>query len=451
MPRFITNEAALACEADVTFLCLPHEQAAAIEPPARGVVVDLSGAHRFADPVVYEEWYGFAHPRPAELGAWCYGLPELGAAHGRPRRQPGLLRDGGAARALAAARATSTPTSVVVDAKSGMTGAGRSLTGERTRRLRARERRRRTSVGEHQHAPEIAQLLGFPVAFVASSAARAARPDRHLLRPLDGRRPARAPARRALRRRATSSRCCPKGRRPSSRACSTRTPRRSASSTTGSPGRTIVICAIDNLGKGAAGQAMQNVNALFGFARDRRAAAVRGPGVSVTAAPRVRRLRRPRGYPARRRPDVALVRSLRSCRGRRRCGRVNRVLAAPVLVSKRHLAVGRAAGGGRQRRRRQRRHRRAEGAPTRRRPQPRPARALGLAPEQVIVLSTGVIGVHAADGPCSCPEFGRRGRARAGRRRRRGRGDPDHGLGAEARGGAARRASRSAGWRRAPG
>ena len=41
-PHFITNEAALACGADVTLLCLPHERAAGLEPPPRGVVVDLS-------------------------------------------------------------------------------------------------------------------------------------------------------------------------------------------------------------------------------------------------------------------------------------------------------------------------------------------------------------------------------------------------------------------------
>ena len=44
IPRFITNEAALSCGADVVFLCLSHEEAAATEPPSGGVVVDLSGA-----------------------------------------------------------------------------------------------------------------------------------------------------------------------------------------------------------------------------------------------------------------------------------------------------------------------------------------------------------------------------------------------------------------------
>jgi N-acetyl-gamma-glutamylphosphate reductase len=70
IPRFITNDAALSCGADVTFVCLSHEESARLEPPARGVVVDLSGAHRFAEPRVYASWYGFEHPHPHGLEAW---------------------------------------------------------------------------------------------------------------------------------------------------------------------------------------------------------------------------------------------------------------------------------------------------------------------------------------------------------------------------------------------
>ena len=49
LPAFVPNDEALASGADVIFLCLEHEEAAAFEPPADGVVVDLSGAHRLAD------------------------------------------------------------------------------------------------------------------------------------------------------------------------------------------------------------------------------------------------------------------------------------------------------------------------------------------------------------------------------------------------------------------
>src|SRR5512136_3126701 len=63
MPGFVPNAEALAAGADVTILCLSHEQAAELDPPGEGVVVDLSGAHRLHDAGAYEAWYGFRHPK----------------------------------------------------------------------------------------------------------------------------------------------------------------------------------------------------------------------------------------------------------------------------------------------------------------------------------------------------------------------------------------------------
>src|SRR3954447_25239064 len=60
LPAFVPNDEALAAGADVVFLCLDHERAAAIDPPGAGVVVDLSGAHRLRDAQAYEGWYGFS-------------------------------------------------------------------------------------------------------------------------------------------------------------------------------------------------------------------------------------------------------------------------------------------------------------------------------------------------------------------------------------------------------
>src|SRR4051794_30412450 len=71
LPGFVANTEAAAVGADVLFLCLGHEDAAAFEPPAETVVVDLSGAHRLSDPDLARAWYGVAP------GAWSYGLPEL--------------------------------------------------------------------------------------------------------------------------------------------------------------------------------------------------------------------------------------------------------------------------------------------------------------------------------------------------------------------------------------
>ena len=162
LPPVVPNEEALAVGADVTFLCLGHEEAAAFAPPADGVVVDLSGAHRLSDAGLYAEWYGFEHPRGGELGTWEYALPELWPAEGRLIANPGCYATA-ALLALAPLADAIVPGSVVVDGKSGMTGAGRSLK-ESSHAGFVLENVSAYRVGAHQHAPEIAQALGFPVA-----------------------------------------------------------------------------------------------------------------------------------------------------------------------------------------------------------------------------------------------------------------------------------------------
>src|SRR5215207_667326 len=53
LPPFVTNDEAAAAGADVLFVCLAHEDAAALDPPQAEVVVDLSGAHRLRDAALY--------------------------------------------------------------------------------------------------------------------------------------------------------------------------------------------------------------------------------------------------------------------------------------------------------------------------------------------------------------------------------------------------------------
>src|SRR6516225_5782725 len=67
LPAFVPNAEAAASGADVFFLCVDGDEAAAFEPPEGAVVVDLSGAHRLADPRQALAWYGTA------AGAWSYG------------------------------------------------------------------------------------------------------------------------------------------------------------------------------------------------------------------------------------------------------------------------------------------------------------------------------------------------------------------------------------------
>src|SRR5262249_38168270 len=123
LPPFVTNAEALTAGADALFLCVGHETAATLEPPGAGVVVDLSGAHRLRDASLYLEWYGFDEPGP---GAWSYGVPELFAPEPPLVANPGCYATA-ALLALGPLAADVDTTSVVVDAKSGVSGAGRAL------------------------------------------------------------------------------------------------------------------------------------------------------------------------------------------------------------------------------------------------------------------------------------------------------------------------------------
>src|SRR3954451_15591003 len=62
LPRVVPNAEALSAGADVTFLCLGHSESAAFAPPAAGVVVDLSWAHRLNDAALYADWSRSDHP-----------------------------------------------------------------------------------------------------------------------------------------------------------------------------------------------------------------------------------------------------------------------------------------------------------------------------------------------------------------------------------------------------
>jgi N-acetyl-gamma-glutamyl-phosphate reductase len=155
----------LAERADVCFCCLPHVASMEAIPKllAAGLkVIDLSADYRLDDPSVYEQWYGHVHTDPTRLGSTVYGLPELFAD-----RIPGqsLIANPGcytstAILALAPLLAGGhiEPTGIIIDAKSGVSGAGRApklniLYSECNESISA------YSVGNHRHTPEIEQVL----------------------------------------------------------------------------------------------------------------------------------------------------------------------------------------------------------------------------------------------------------------------------------------------------
>ena len=139
VPAFVSNDDAVAAGAELVFCCLDHERAALLDAHADVVVVDLSGAHRLAQPSLYAEWYGFEHPRPQSLPEWSYAIPELFPPTGPLIANPGCYATA-VLLALAPLAGVVEPNGVVVDAKSGVSGAGKGAEGELARGRRARER-----------------------------------------------------------------------------------------------------------------------------------------------------------------------------------------------------------------------------------------------------------------------------------------------------------------------
>lgn len=160
---------------ELVFLAVPHTAAMAQAPALveRGVtVVDLSADFRLKDPAVYEQWYGVAHSAIDLLAQAAFGLPELfgdGLAALAERRSQGkgvLVGCAGCyptATSLAAApaiRAGIVGDGVIVaDAVSGVSGAGKKAT-ERTHFCFANENVEAYGVSNHRHTPEIEQILG---------------------------------------------------------------------------------------------------------------------------------------------------------------------------------------------------------------------------------------------------------------------------------------------------
>ena len=263
LPTFVSNEKALAAGADVVFLCLDHARAAALDPPADAVVVDLSGAHRLRDAALYPGWYGFEHPRPNGLDAWSYALPELYPPAGRLIANPGCYATA-ALLALGPLAGAIDPEGVVIDAKSGVSGAGREPKASSHAGF-VLENLSPYRVGRHQHAPEIAQALGFPVCFVPHLL-----PIRRGLLATCYVRPAgeSADLRGLLEDAYAASelvRVLPEGVTPELARVQHTDGAELALFEDAPTGRAVVVCALDNLGKGAAGQALQNANVALGL------------------------------------------------------------------------------------------------------------------------------------------------------------------------------------------
>ncbi|HEX7143975.1 MAG TPA: N-acetyl-gamma-glutamyl-phosphate reductase [Gaiellaceae bacterium] len=261
LPTFVPNAEALGSGADVLFLCLDHDEAAALEPPPEAVVVDLSGGHRLHDADLYGDWYGFAHPFPSALAEWSYALPELYPPAGRLIANPGCYSTA-ALLALAPLADGIEPEGIVVDAKSGVSGAGRALKASSHAGF-VLENLSPYRIGAHQHAPELEQALGFPVCFVPHLL-----PIRRGLLATCYMRATDGASRERLEDAYADSdvvRVLPEGVAPELNRVQCTDTAEVALFEDRSTGTTIVVCALDNLGKGAAGQAVQNANLALGL------------------------------------------------------------------------------------------------------------------------------------------------------------------------------------------
>lgn len=157
------NKVADMC--DVVFTALPHGASKQVIPQLyeRGLkVIDLSGDFRYNDPKVYEQWYGEAHCAPELLQESVYGLPEL---HRDEIRQARLIGNPGCYTTcsilglapLLKNHIVDTK-NIIIDAKSGVTGAGRGL-GLDYHFCECTENSKAYKIGTHRHTSEIEQEL----------------------------------------------------------------------------------------------------------------------------------------------------------------------------------------------------------------------------------------------------------------------------------------------------
>jgi len=261
-------------EVDAAVVAYPHGAAAelVVALVERGVrVVDLSADFRLRDPAVYEEWYR-PHPRPELIAEAVYGLPEQyrdEVAAARIVANPGCYPTA-AILGLAPLARAGVIADVVIDAKSGVSGAGRGAT-DATHFVTVDENLTAYGVPRHRHTPEIEQELaacGAPVTITFTP---------HLV-PLDQgelisayvtvgpEAGAGAGDVAMLYREAYADEEFVEvvSRPPGVRDVRETNICRISVHTDERTGRVIVFSVIDNLWKGAASQAVQNLNLMFG-------------------------------------------------------------------------------------------------------------------------------------------------------------------------------------------
>lgn len=292
---------AIARECRLAFLCLPHEAAMVHVPELlkRGVkCLDLSAAYRIKDPATYEKAYGHPHTDAKGLERAVYGLTEFARAEVAKAdlvANPGCYPTAAAIALLPLLKAgVIDPASIIINAASGVSGAGREAKPH-LHLVEAGENYSAYGIGVHRHQPEINQTLrllglGTPTLRVGPSASpsEASNPTRsvgvpealfvpHLL-PIErgiletiyavpaSAHVDTARVREVLRHAYAGERfIVVRDEAPQLRDVQRTNRVHVNARVIGGGGRVVMVAAIDNLVKGASGQAVQNANVMMGM------------------------------------------------------------------------------------------------------------------------------------------------------------------------------------------
>jgi N-acetyl-gamma-glutamyl-phosphate reductase len=273
-------EAVAASGAEIALLATPHEASLELVPEllAAGLrVVDLSGAFRFRDGETFARWYKLPPPAPALAREAVYGLPELyrdRLAQARLVANPGCYPTSVilALRPLAEAGWIAPARGIVCDCKSGVTGAGKEPRRE-THFVEVDENFRAYNIFQHRHTPEITEHTGFDGADLVFTT--------HLLPVARGilstiyvwlAQPRHSEEVEALYRRFYADRpmvrLWPAGRLPELQHVAGTNFCDIGFVLDDAGERLVLVSCLDNLGKGAAGQAVQNLNHMLHYPED---------------------------------------------------------------------------------------------------------------------------------------------------------------------------------------
>jgi len=272
------NADQISKKTDFIFTAVPHKTAMETVPAflQRGKrIVDLSADFRFQDPAVYERWYQ-KHTAPELLKEAVYGLPELHREKIREARvvgNPGCYPTGALIGLLPLIeKGMISFETIVVDSKSGVSGAGRDVVLD-SLFCEVNEGVKAYKIFEHRHLPEIEQELSrlaqkkISVTFVPHLIPM----DRGILTTLYVRLAQKWKTEEIWNifqdtyEKEPFVRICPKGKLPSTKDVKGSNYCNIGVKVNEGDGRLVIVTAIDNLVKGASGEAVQNMNIMLGY------------------------------------------------------------------------------------------------------------------------------------------------------------------------------------------